>query len=110
MSKFTIEDIWIYLYERGEVRVRELKAQFVDTGKMARKTMYKYKKLLEAEGKLEARLVPNQRPPYNTYYVPKKFHHEAHTKRIELKEELKCPPDFNNQNILLTSSEILKSR
>jgi hypothetical protein len=81
MSKYTTEDIWIYVYERGEVRGRELEAQFVDTGKMARKTMYKYKKLLEAEGKLKAKPVPNQSPPYNTYYVPEKFHQEAEALR-----------------------------
>jgi len=74
MPEASPEDIWVYIYEKGEVRSRDLEKKFIDTGLLSRGTMYKYRRILEAEGKINPRPVPNARPTYNLYYVPEKFH------------------------------------
>ena len=68
------EKIWRYIYEKGEVRSRDLKKQFEDTGLLSHGTINKYRGILEAEGKIKAKPVKNTRPPHNVYYVPKRFH------------------------------------
>jgi hypothetical protein len=75
MPKASLDDVWIYVYENEYVRTRDLETQFVKTKQLARGTLYKYKRLLEAEGKIRAKPVQG-RPPYNLYYVPKKYHDE----------------------------------
>ena len=69
----TIDDVWIYIYDRGEVRTRDLEQRFVKTKQMARGTMYKYKQRLELEGKIHSRPV-HAKPPYHLYFVPPSFH------------------------------------
>jgi hypothetical protein len=69
MPTATIDDVWIYIYEQGEVRTRDLEQRFVKTHQMARATMYKYKQRLELEGKIQSKPV-HAKPPYHLYYVP----------------------------------------
>lgn len=75
MPKATLDDVWIFVYRHEDVRTRDLEAQFVKTKRLARGTLYKYKRLLEAEGKIQAKPMPG-RPPYNIYYVPEQHHAE----------------------------------
>lgn len=76
MPEATLEDIWIHIYEKGEVRSKDLEKQFVETKKLSYGTMYKYKGILEREGKIKAKRVPPDRHhgPYTVFYVPKEFH------------------------------------
>ena len=76
MADATPEDIWLYIYEKGEVRSRELKKQFDDSGLLSYGTMHKYKNSLEKEGKIRAKRVLNDRTGghYYVFYVPKEFH------------------------------------
>lgn len=76
MPTATVDDLWIYIYEQGEVRTRDLEQRFVKIKHMARGTMYKYKRQLEQEGKIQSKPI-HARPSYNVYYVPKKFHKAA---------------------------------
>jgi hypothetical protein len=75
LSTATIDDIWLYIYEQGEVRTRDIARAFVATKRLSRGTMYKYKRLLEAEGKIQAKPVVS-RPPHNVYYVPTRFYRQ----------------------------------
>lgn len=70
MPTATIDDIWIYIYEQGEVRTRDLEREFVTTRMMSRGTMYKYKHQLELEGRIQARPVA-AKPPYHLYSIPR---------------------------------------
>jgi len=67
------DDVWIYIYDRGLVRMRDLEQAFVATRKISRPTLYRYKRRLEAEGKIQAHPTPGH-PPYNTYSVPEHHH------------------------------------
>jgi hypothetical protein len=69
----TIDDVWIYIYEQGEVRTRDLEQRFVKTRQMARATMFKYKHRLELEGKIQSKPV-HAKPPYHLYSVPSALH------------------------------------
>ncbi len=72
MPQATIEDVWIYIHEQGEVRTRDLEREFVKTKKISRGTLYNYKRTLESEGKIEVKTV-QAKPPHNIYFVPEKF-------------------------------------
>jgi len=76
MPKATSDDLWVYIYEQGKVRTRDLENHFVKTKTLARGTMYKYKRQLELEGKILAKPVSG-RPPYNVYFVPEQHHREC---------------------------------
>lgn len=75
MPKANIDDVWIFIYDHEEVRTRDLEHRFVKTKQLARGTLYKYKRLLEAEGKINAQPMQG-RPPHNIYYVPTHYHAE----------------------------------
>lgn len=75
MTSATQDDIWLFVYRQGEVRTRDIAREFVATKRISRGTMYKYKRLLEVEGKIQAKPMAS-RPPYNVYYVPTRFHRE----------------------------------
>jgi hypothetical protein len=74
-QKPTPDDLWIFVYQQGSVRMRDLEHAFVASKRISRPTLYRYKKLLESEGKLIAIAQPGK-PPYNTYSVPQ-HHHQA---------------------------------
>jgi quercetin dioxygenase-like cupin family protein len=69
MATASLDDVWIYIYEQGEVRTRDLLKEFVKSNKMSRGTLFKYKHALELEQKIASKPV-HERPPYNLYYVP----------------------------------------
>lgn len=94
MPGATIDDIWIFIYERGEVRTRDLEKHFVSTKRMSRGTMYKYKRQLEFDSKICAKPV-HSRPPYNVYYVPEKYHRECEA----LKQYKQLPFKYINLQI-----------
>ena len=73
MPTATIDDVWIYIHEHGEVRTRDLEQRFVKTRQMARATMFKYKHRLELEGKIKSKPV-HAKPPYHLYFVPLSLH------------------------------------
>jgi hypothetical protein len=78
MPTATIDDVWIYIYEQGDVRTRDLEQRFVKSKQMSRGTLYKYKRQLEHEGKIQSTPV-HAKPAYNTYSVPSTFHQELNT-------------------------------
>jgi hypothetical protein len=77
------EDIWIYIYERGEVRYTDLIKRFVNSedadpikrfvarNKCAKQTLLNYKLRLEAEGKIDKK--KSERTRRLVYYVPDKW-------------------------------------
>lgn len=69
MGTASMDDVWIYIYEQGEVRTRDLLKEFVKSNKMSRGTLFKYKRGLEVEQKIASKPV-HEHPPYNLYYVP----------------------------------------
>jgi hypothetical protein len=69
MATISPDDIWLYIYDQGKVRTRDLEQAFVKTQKISRSTLYKYKRLLQAQGKIESKPVHAQ-PPYNIYTIP----------------------------------------
>ena len=75
MPKASLDDVWLFIYDKSEVRTRDLEAEFVKTKRIARGTLYKYKRVLEAGGKIQAKSMQG-RPPYNIYFVPPQYHAE----------------------------------
>ena len=75
MPTVTIDDVWIYIYEQGDVRTRDLEQRFVKSKQMSRGTLYKYKRQLELEGKIQSTPV-HAKPAYNSYSVPSTHHQE----------------------------------
>ena len=71
MAIVSIDDVWLYVYDQGEVRTRDLEHAFVKTQKISRSTLYKYKRILQAQGKIVSKPVHAQ-PPYNIYTIPSK--------------------------------------
>ena len=61
-------DVWIYVYEKGETRYTDLIRAFVDTGKRSKTVLLNYKKQLEAAGKIKKKLSEATNRP--VYYVP----------------------------------------
>ena len=68
-------DVWIYIYEKGEVRYTDLINSFVDAGKCSKPVLLKHKTRLEADHKVEKKLSAETNRP--VYYVPKVKHPEV---------------------------------
>jgi len=47
MARVSPEDLWIFIYEQKQVRMRDLQKQFVKSQQLSRGTLYKYKRQLE---------------------------------------------------------------
>ena len=69
MTTISPDDIWLYIHEQGHVRTRDLEHAFVKTQKISRTTLYKYKRILQAQGKIVSKPVHAQ-PSYNIYTIP----------------------------------------
>jgi hypothetical protein len=69
MTTISPDDIWLYIHEQGKVRTRDLEHAFVKTQKISRTTLYKYKRILQAQGKIVSSPIHAQ-PSYNVYTVP----------------------------------------
>ena len=76
MTRITPEDLWIFIYEQKQVRMRDLQKQFVKSKQLSRGTMYKYKRQLEQDGKIQPTTV-HAKPPYNVYSVTPEYHPEV---------------------------------
>ena len=72
MPQVTPDDLLIYISERGHVRTRDLEREFVKTRMISRGTMYKYKRQLELEGRIQAKPVA-AKPPYHLYSISSQF-------------------------------------
>jgi hypothetical protein len=92
MPTASIDDIWLFIYKQSEVRTRDITREFVTTKRLSRGTMYKYKRQLELEGKIQAKAVTS-RPPHNVYFVPTRFHRELEALR-QYKQFASDPPIF----------------
>jgi hypothetical protein len=100
MPKIGPEDIWIYIYERGEARYSDLTSKFVMTGQCAKQTLINYKLGLESEGKIAKKLSESTKRP--VYYVPEEWKHEV--RNVIDRREI-------NQNIdKLTPEELVELR
>jgi len=69
------DDLWIYVYEKGEARYTDLIKAFVDTKKCSKTVLLKYKIQLEATGKIAKKISSVTNRP--VYYVPEKFQKEV---------------------------------
>jgi hypothetical protein len=69
MATVSHNDIWLYIFEQGEVRTRDLLNHFVKSKQMSHGTLFKYRRQLELEGKIASKPV-HERPSYNLYFVP----------------------------------------
>jgi len=87
MPTATMDDLWLFIYEQGHVRTRDLQNQFVKTKQLSRGTLYKYKRLLEQEGKLKITTV-QAKPPYHLYSVPSAYH-----RQVQALKQYKQTPD-----------------
>jgi len=76
------EEIFVYIYERGEVRYKELKNRFNE------KTLNKYLRILLGEGKIKNREKDEVRR-YRGYYIPPKHHAEAKALAVKLNYKIK---------------------
>lgn len=86
MLNFSEEDFWIFIYQKNIVRMKDLEEILINQQKkLSRGRLYKYRMILEKEGKIKARTV-DARPPYSEYYVPEEFHEEV--KALKLKKAL----------------------
>jgi hypothetical protein len=72
----TPNDLLLYIYEHGPVRSKDLEREFVAPKRVSRATMYKYKRQLEAQGKIERRTIMD-RPPHYVYFVPDHYRQEV---------------------------------
>lgn len=70
-----LNDVWIYVYEKGEARYTDLIKAFVDTGKRSKTVLLNYKTRLEAAGKIAKKIGDVTNRP--VYYVPKRLHKEV---------------------------------
>lgn len=102
MATISHSDIWLYIYEQGEVRTRDLLHHFVQTKQMSRGTLFKYRRQLELEGKIASKPV-HARPPYNLYFVP-----ETAYRQVEALQQYKRLPltydVYNAQEIKWTDA------
>lgn len=85
MSNIGLEDIWLFIGERGNVSYTDLIREFVNSGKCSKQTLLNYKKALEKDGKIKKRLSEKTGRP--VYYVPREFD--------KIIESLKIMRDFN---------------
>jgi hypothetical protein len=67
------DDIWIHIFKHGPVRMRDLQQVFVATKKLSRPTLFRYRKQLVDQGRLQVESVAGH-PPYNLYSVPFQHH------------------------------------
>jgi hypothetical protein len=72
-QKPSLDDIWIYIFKHGPVRMRDLQQVFVATKKLSRPTLYRYRKQLVDQGKIQVQSVAGN-PPFNIYSVPFQHH------------------------------------
>jgi hypothetical protein len=80
----TIEDVWIFIYEKGAVRAKDLEVQFLKKedhalnpkDHLSKGTLYKYKRILEIDKKINMTVIPGVRPLAFEFSVPKKYAEE----------------------------------
>jgi hypothetical protein len=102
MAIVSPNDIWLYIYEQGEVRTRDLLNHFVKTKQMSRGTLFKYRRQLELEGKIASKPV-HERPPYNLYFVPENVH--RHVEALQQYKRLPLTYDvYGSQDIEWTDA------
>jgi len=70
-----LNDVWIYVYEKGEARYTDLIKAFVDTGKRSKTVLLNYKTQLEAARKIAKKISDLTNRP--VYYVPKRWQKEV---------------------------------
>jgi oxalate decarboxylase/phosphoglucose isomerase-like protein (cupin superfamily) len=94
-SKVSVNDLLIYIYKNGPVRAKDLEQAFVHTKQLSRGTLYKYKRLLEQEGKIQATPV-YKRPLYNIFSVPEQHHQEVEV--LKQLQEFSKPLFYNTHD------------
>lgn len=72
----TPDDIFLYVYEKGKVRSKDLEKAFVTTKLISRGTLYKYKRQLLDVGKIQS-IPVYTRPPHYVFHVPERHYQEA---------------------------------
>jgi len=91
-----LNDVWIYIYEKGEARYTDLIKAFVDTKKRSKTVLLRYKGQLEAAGKIVKKISATTNRP--VYYVPKRFHKEV--ENLKTKRDIHSLTDSLETNLL----------
>ena len=84
MAEVAPEDVFLFVYRKGEVRFTDLINEFVESHKCARQTLINYKTHLEDSKKIKKKISEKTRRP--VYYVPPNCKEEAEILRA--KEQL----------------------
>jgi len=100
-----LNDIWIYIYEKGEARYTDLIKAFVDTKKRSKTVLLRYKIQLEAEGKIMKKISATTKRP--VYYVPERFHLEV--EKLKTKRDIHSLTDSLETNLLNVIKGMLTS-
>jgi len=108
LAEVAPEDIFLFVYKKGESRYTDLIKEFVKPHKCAKQTMINYKKQLQAAGKLKKRISEKTGRP--VYYVPDEFKEEAENilKKRQLHDYVNNA-DMEDLEYLRTVYEILQS-
>jgi hypothetical protein len=64
------KDVWIFIYDMGEVSFPDMQKEFVDSGKCSIVTLRKYSNTLMKEGKIKTRPGQTAGKLEWHYYVP----------------------------------------
>lgn len=103
-----LNDVWIYIYEKGEARYTDLIRAFVDTGKRSKTVLLSYKKQLEVAGKIKKKISDVTGRP--VYYVPIDRLNEV--KLLMEKQEIKKKIDqipLGNQDVYSFLGQLAKA-
>jgi len=97
------DDVWIYIYEKGEARYTDLINKFVETRKCAKQTLINYKLRLESEGKIAKRISERTQRP--VYYVPKGWEQEIKI-LMERREMMEMVDKLTPEELLELKKEV----
>jgi hypothetical protein len=89
----TIDDVWIFIYEKGVVRAKDLEERFLKKEDLllnpkdylSKGTLYKYKRILEQDKKIDMTVISGIRPLAYEFSVPKKYAEEVEALKAKRK-------------------------
>jgi len=95
------DDLWIYIYQKGEARFSDLIKDFVDSGKRSRVTIINYKIELEKTNKIKKKISLKTKRP--VYYVPPERLDEVQAlmEKRQITKEIEDLPKNKREEFLL---------
>lgn len=94
IPRYSIDDIWVFIYEKGRVTAKDLEERFFNPQKKSRREknkdyisrgyLYKYKGILEDEGKIARQPMKDERgklvrPHRDYFFVPEEYYEDVET-------------------------------